>query len=258
LLTFQRVEHPLLNSNTKELRVLPIGDTHIGDPNFDRFALTNRLDKAMKEDTLVFLTGDILNNGIKSSVSDIYEECIAPGDEQIEYAYELFKPYKSILVGCIDGNHENRTVKDVNISPTKYLAEKLSMPYWGIHSLLKFQLGKNEHGDLINYIFYVHHGSGGGRSRGAKANKMINQEMIVTGADVYVRSHTHSVDVFPNASIEFDARTMRTFIHKMYHVNTGSWLNWSKYAERMEYPVLPIGTPTIILNGTRKEVLILQ
>ena len=257
ILRFAKVENKLLNQKLTKLRVVPIGDTHVGDPGFLEKNLKEKLYSFKYEPTIGLLTGDCLNNGIKSSVSSCYEEVIKPGDDQIDYFCNIIEPYAEYFEAVIDGNHEYRTKKDVNLSLAKVYAGRLGIPYYGVHALLKFQFGKNDKGDPTNYVMYMHHGSGGGKARGGKTNKMVAQESIICRADVYVRSHSHVIDAFPTAVLDYDERSMSVFKRKMYHVSTGHWLDASDYAERAEMPALPDGTPDIYLYGDKKRIEIL-
>ena len=257
MLPFLTVQHKILNDSLTKLRVVPIGDAHIGDKGFQEKQLKEKLYSFKYEPTLGLLTGDMLNNGIKSSVSDCYEEVIKPGDDQIDYIVDLIFPYREYFASVIDGNHEYRSKKESNISLAKIYAERLGIPYHGTHALLKFHFGKNEKGDPINYITYLHHGSGGGKARGGKVNKMVAQENLVCRADVYIRSHTHIIDAFPTTITDYDERSMTTFQRKMFHVSTGTWLDTSGYSIRAEYQPLPVGAPDIYFSGKKKEVSVL-
>jgi hypothetical protein len=226
----------------------------MGDPGFQEKAFKEKLYSFKHIPTIGLLTGDLLNNGIKSSVSPCYDEVIKPGDDQIDYLVDLLEPYADHFAGVIDGNHEYRSKKDVNISIAKVYADRLKIPYLGVHALLKFQFGKNNKGDALNYIAYMHHGHGGGAGRGGKTSKMIAQESIICRSDIYFRSHSHIIDAFPTSIADYDERSMTVFRRKMYHVSTGTWLDSSDYAERAEYNHLPIGCPDVYLSGTKKEI----
>lgn len=250
------MEHKILHDSLDKLRIVPIGDAHLGDPGFQGKALLETLYSFKYEPTLGILTGDMLNNGIKSSVSSCYDEVIKPGDDQIDELVRILFPYRQHFVAAIDGNHEYRSKKDVNISLAKIYAERLGVPYYGVHALLKFSFGKNCKSDPVNYIAYLHHGSGGGKARGGKVGRMLAQENIICRADLYFRSHSHLIDGFPTSIIDYDERSMSTFQRKMYHVSTGTWLDTSDYAVRAELPTLPIGTPSVFLSGREKSVQI--
>ena len=86
---------------------------------------------------------------------------------------------------------------------------------------------------------------------------MARQSEMVTGADIYIRSHTHIADTFPDCTVEFDIRSMKTFTRNHYHVSAGNWLDTTvgnSYAEEMELPPLPLSYPVIQLSGKDKQV----
>jgi hypothetical protein len=241
-------------SDLNELRVIPISDTHIGDKNFKEKELREKLYTCRYVPTIILLAGDLVNNGIKCSVSNCYEEIIPAGDPQINHLVSLLSPYKNDIGLIVPGNHELRSTKEVNIDVARIYADRLGAQYASPHALLKIQFGTNSKGDPINYILYMHHGSGGGKARSGKTKRMIDQEWMVDGADIYLRAHTHVNECFSTASIQFDERTMAVKTHVMYHVSTGTWLDTSEYAERMELPPLPIGSPEIMLSGREKKI----
>ena len=254
MIAFHKIENRLLTKNLKELHIVPRGDLHIGDPGFNEKAFKEMIYKSRYVPTLFFDTGDILNNGIKSSVSNCYKEVIAPGDDQIDYAVNLLQESAKYTGFGIPGNHCKRSLKEVNIDVARKLYSDLQVPYFPIHVLAYVQFGCDRHGDPINYSFYAHHGAGGGSGRPGKTKKMLDQSIILEGADCYLRSHSHLIDAFPASINRFNARTGKVYKANEYHISTGTWLDTSDYAEEMELPPLPIGAPTIILSGTEKKI----
>ena len=256
IIKFLNCNVPILNQNLDYVRILPIGDAHIGDPSFQESKLKEELYSCRYEPTILILTGDILNNALRSSVSNCYKEVIPAGDEQINYALNIFGEYKKHIGLIVPGNHEYRTDKEVNVDLAKIYAERLGAPYLSPHGLLKVQFGKNAKGDPINYVLYVHHGSGGGKARSGKTKAMLDQEWMVSGADVYFRSHTHVIEAFSTEVVGFDIRHLTTSSKTIYHVSTGTWLDTSDYAERKELPILPVGCPKVTLSGKERKITI--
>ena len=65
------------------------------------------------ENAYLILTGDMMNNATKSSVSDIYSEVCSPSEQK------MHDPAVSVKdrILCVMGNHENRSKKEVDLDP---------------------------------------------------------------------------------------------------------------------------------------------
>ena len=96
----------------------------------------------------------------------------------------------------------------------------------------------------ILYRLYATHGFGGGRTTGAKANKL---EGLSDGidADIYVVSHTHQPMVFYQNYLRSNARKYKLDQVTKVYVNTGAFLDYGGYAERFNFKPSTIITPTV-------------
>jgi predicted MPP superfamily phosphohydrolase len=253
-LLFHTVKHPILKPDLKELDIIPLGDIHIGDPMFQDKLFNDKVYEIKhRPNALVILKGDCINNGIKSSVSNCYEETMKP-KEQRKYLVELLKPIKNKIIGAIEGNHERRTTKEVDCSPTEVYAAELGCQYFGNEVLLKISFGKSgAEGDTIHYTYYGTHGWGGGRKEGGKINNLISLGEIVI-ADVYCMAHTHIKADIPGVIFIPNINTNRINKQPKRFVMSGSWLDRGGYAAMYGFKPVEIGSPTITLNGKRKEI----
>ena len=92
----------------------------------------------------VILNGDLINNAIKTSVSDTYMETMSP-EKQIDTLVELFTPIKDRILSIVTSNHEERTWRLVGLDPTRNFAYKLGLSdlYNPVSNILFVSFGKS-------------------------------------------------------------------------------------------------------------------
>lgn len=237
--------------------IIPISDTHDGDKNFDRAKLV-KLVKHIKEtdNTYAVLIGDLINNALKNSKSDVYGDVLSPQDQKYDIV-NILGDIQSKILGCTSGNHEERSVKETNQDVTRDIAEMLKIPYDPFSVLYHIRCGKIKSG-MINYTMFTTHGSGGGGTKGAKANKLHSLRNIIL-SDLYVMGHVHDIITFQDVYYIPDTRHKTMQKMKRHYTTSGAYLNYEQsYAERMCLNPSPVGFPIIHLNGTRKEIQITQ
>ena len=230
---------------TKEkVKIIGISDTHIGDPLFEEEKLIPYLEEA----DYIILNGDIMNTATRNSVSFGYG---TSPQEDLDLAVKIFKPYAHKVISIIEGNHEYRVAKEVGMSLTQLFAAQIGCldKYCGDEGYLFLNIGSKQ----ILYTILHSHGFGGGRSIGAKANKLEGMAQG-TEADIYMTSHTHQPLVFsqdhrtPNRKKKILQQITQWF------VNSGAFLSFGGYAVKFNFKPSSIITPIIILNGNTKEV----
>lgn len=230
----------------KSVNITAISDTHVGDKLFNKAALIPYLEEA---DYLI-LNGDIMNTATKQSVSFAYG---SNPQADLDEAVAIFKPYAHKIIAINEGNHEHRVAKEVGLSLTQLFAHQLGLldKYAGTASYIFMNIGPNK----ILYRLYATHGFGGGRTTGAKANKL---EGLSDGidADIYVVSHTHQPMVFYQDYMRSNARTYKLDQVTKVYVNTGAFLDYGGYAERFNFKPSTIITPTVELFGTKHHIAV--
>ena len=241
----------------RSIEVHPFADLHIGDKFCDVDVVKKRIEYVKeKENTFAILNGDIINNATKTSVSDSYAEELSPM-EQISRFVELFEPIKDKILCLTSGNHENRTYNKEGIDITRLCARELGLEKryskTGVLVFLKFGCKSiNNHGRPLTYSLYCTHGSGGGRKEGAKAIRLADMACIVD-ADIYCHSHTHLPLIMKQGFYRTDpSHSSFGNVTKLF-VNTSSALHYGGYGEAFEYKPNSMDTPTIYINGQKRE-----
>jgi len=233
--------------------LLPISDLHIGDKhcNFDK--LYRYLDWVKQTpNAYLLLNGDILNAGIKMSVTNVYDEEMNP-NEQIKLAVKLFEPVKDRILAMVAGNHERRIYRETGVDVVEIIANQLGVYYAGDEAFLKIRFGKNEHGKPLAYVIYMTHGWGGGRTAGSKVNNLQKLSEIVL-ADIYIASHTHFMTAHQDVYLVPDKQNNNIMKIKRTYVSSGAFLERGGYAAQKGYPPAKLGSPRIRLDGKKKDV----
>ena len=239
-------------------------DEHIGDEHSDVKRVMDRIEYVKNTpNAYCILNGDIIDNATKTSIGDTYTQVFNPM-EQLARAVELFSPVKDKILCITHGNHENRTYKKEGINLSLLIANQLGLSdrYTSTSAVLFIRVGEttdgkretNGSGKLrqICYTVYVLHGSGGGRKEGAKAIRLADMASVID-TDIYIHSHTHLPMIMKQGFHRIDPRNNAVALVDKLFVNTAANLDYGGYGEAQEFKPSSKDTPTIYLNGTRKE-----
>lgn len=248
----------------REFRLIVIGDVHVGDGLSDLklFEKTIRYVKNTPN-CYCILNGDLMNNALKNSKSDIYAATMTI-EEQQEYLIKTLMPIRDRILVISTGNHERRTMRDVGINPLKYIAKSLKVPDLLVEnafiidiSVLNERTKNRENGYVIHGI---HGGHGGGRRMGTTANALEDMSRVIANADLYVHSHTHS-PIYYTDNILIYYTQLGGFSEKLRtFVNGNAFLKYGGYAEEKGYKLVD-RTPIVLVvkqindkNKTRKMI----
>ena len=240
------------------IRLAPIGDLHIGLPEFRRDILEEFLVYCKQNNVYLLLMGDLVDMAIKDSVGDVYEAELSP-QEAIDTLVEILNPYSDRILGILSGNHEWRIEKTVGLNIPKTLCSILNLrPIYSDGAIyLYLQLGKNSHSRLIGYKVYALHGWGGSRTIGAKSNNL-EKAGYITDANCVIMAHTHNQISFPRYFFTFDNRMHSLKLVTQVLVNSGNFCGYPKYAVRRGFSPTGIITPIIEFSGRENKVKVLQ
>lgn len=238
-----------------------LSDWHLGDVNCKVNDIKEIVESIAKnKNAYALINGDIVNNAIKSSVSDIYGEKLSPM-EQIDMAYEILKPIKDKILGITSGNHENRSYKDSGVDLTAFLAAKLGVidRYDPIATAIYLRVGEKNQAATgkpdakrqICYKIYMTHGSSGGRTEGSKINSLVRLQSIID-ADIYIHSHTHQGAILKGARLKMDDRNSTIKEEECLFVNSAAQLKYGGYGEKLGFKPSSTQQPVIRLSGEKK------
>lgn len=238
-----------------------LSDLHIGDEHSAAGIIAQRVEQAANDPYgVVVLNGDLMNTALKSSPSDIYSEEMTPM-QQVDAAVTLLTPVKDKIIAATCGNHEARIYKETGLDTTRFVCRCLGVEdkYHPDGVLVFLRFGERTHGHYHRdknpkqwYSLYVTHGSGGGRTEGAKVNRLASLSGIVD-ADIYIHGHTHLPMVFKESYYRTDASNCCARMVEKLFVNTAAALNYGGYGQAQGYKPASMSSPVIHLEAARKS-----
>lgn len=228
-------EHP------DHLTLIPLADAHYGSQEFNETRWHQTI-KRIQDDPHCFcvLVGDMIDNGLKNSVTNVYEATCGPG-EQKEWLYNELLPIKDKICGAVGGNHENRTRKEADIDPIYDVMFRLGREEVYRPNICFMQMKvtypfKGKPKQRQAFSFAITHGAGGGMYIGSSANRVQNFGMAIEGIDCLITGHTHKPVTYPVAKLLFNNGAV---VRKQFVVAVAS-----SFLDYGGYPVQKLMTPT--------------
>ena len=210
----------------RTVKVWAIADVHIGAKECDLAGFKRHMARiAADPDSYIVLVGDMMNNGLKDSLTNVYEEVLPP-HAQIEKCAELLEPVKDRILGAVGGNHEARTKRAVDLDPMYAVMCILGKQelYRQNMAFIRVCLKRNNTKD--NHTLLLIHG----KSERAKRNFAYSLE----GVDAVISGHTHNGIVEKPARIVFTGGN-RVVIKPLVSLTATSWLEYGGYAAAAMY-----------------------
>lgn len=247
-------------SDNKDLVIYPVSDLHIGAKEClmrEWMLFKNRL--LEESDSYLVILGDMMNNALKSSVSNSYEETMRPR-EQKQWLVEQLSEVRNKILCIVPGNHCARSEKDADDNPLYDVACKLDLEdvYRENMAIVKIRIGKVNGNGAKNptYTMVCVHGSGGGALTGGAINRNERYGMAFDGVDILCTGHTHKPVVTRPAKIVVDTHNNRVTVKPFITVTATSWLGYSGYAARKMLTPTSHALQQIHLCGSCKEVTV--
>lgn len=235
----------------RTIRVWAVADVHIGAKECDLAGFSKFLAKIHgNPDDYLLLCGDLINNGIKDSLTSVYDETMPP-QEQINTAVELLEPVADKILGCVSGNHEQRSNKQVGIDPMQYISSLLHVPEVFRQNMAFIRVNLERGNTKDHYALMLTHGK--------SATKKKNFTAIVEGVDACIFAHTHTPDVLMPSRIRFTTSN-RVVTHTVVSMTACSWLRAGGYSLAGLYAPQAVSRPQALLleftgsNTTRGNV----
>lgn len=232
----------------EQISIVPLADLHVGDSSCDWHLIKNRIDSIKADpNAYAILDGDLIDNGTKSSIGDIYSQTANP-NQQINLIIELLQPIKNKILAACPGNHEQRTWRQDGIDITERICHELGIVdrYSPATAVLTVQIGK------VSYKIHISHGAGSGRTVGAKANRLVAMSDVVEGCDVHLCGHSH-VPLVTRKTIMTESKG-KLQQREILYANTAACLKYGNggYGEIQGFTPTSMVNPTIYLSGKTK------
>lgn len=242
----------------KEIEIFPLADVHLGAQGSmiqAFYALVGQISK--QDNAYVTLQGDLIDNGTRNSVTNIFKATMPPSQQKREMAKAL-EPIREKILCMMPGNHCRRSGKDADDDPMYDIAAKLDLEdrYREDMAFIRIGLGaKRGHqmnGKPYSYILACIHGAGGGATPGAGINRADKFLQTLDGVDVLLHGHSHRPYVLPGAKLVVDAANKRVTRRRTLAMGTSSWLDYVDYPVLGMLPITTVGEANkIVLHGTR-------
>lgn len=232
------------------INIYPIADLHLGSAECDlkTFELWLQTVEADPHG-YVTISGDMMNMGLKTSKTNVYEEVLTPS-QQKEVLFHYLVPIRERILGAVSGNHEYRGNRETGMNPLYDVFCRLQIEdlYRENTCFIKVCLGERHNKQRqISYGLVLHHGSSKN-----KREKWFNS---VDSADVFIVGHTHDAEVKPPSKIVMDMRNEKVFITEYTTIVCNSFQDYGGYALRgMFVPQQSRRFQKLILDGKRKHV----
>ena len=239
--------------DVKEATIFPLADVHLGAEGAEVqafYALVNQI--AKEPNSYVTLQGDLIDNGTRNSVTNIFRATMPP-----EMAKAL-EPIRDKILCLLPGNHERRSGKDADDDPMYDIAAKLDLEdrYREDIAFIRIALGRNHtrssNGRQYSYTLACVHGAGGGALPGSGVNRADRFLQAMDGVDVFIMGHTHKPFALRGSKLVIDAANKRVTRRPTLSMCAGAWLGYVGYpVEKMLVPAAEAGANKLVLSGSK-------
>lgn len=253
---FELIEYEFTPNS--DIKIYPISDLHIGAKECLLEEWKKFIKKLKREkNSYITIHGDMMNNGIKSSVTDIYDETMSPSGQKRWLAEQLYDVKDKILC-IVPGNHEQRSKKEVDAQPLFDICCELGIRdrYRENAAFIVIRIGDKNASGLRNpsYSLCVIHGSGGGSTTGASVNRNEKFASNIDNLDILIVGHSHKPVVTKPQKIVIDSQNKKVSFKPYTVVTSTSWLEYGGYALRKQLSPASHSLQQIVLKGNQKKV----
>jgi hypothetical protein len=254
----------IYNEGDSDIVIYPLFDLHVGSAQFnERDFIAWREMIAAQDNARVVIGGDLMDNGLKNSVTNVYEQTMRPRDQK-RYIAELLKPIKDKILCGTSGNHEKRSVKDSDDDPLYDVFCKIDIEDRFRENACFVIIRMNGADQKLkgskrpSYNIMVTHGAGGGMYIGSGANKGERFGMAIDGLDALITGHTHKPLTFPVGKLVIDPQNKKVTQKQFTCLTASSWLDYGGYPIRkMLMPAARV-PQKMILSAHGKNITIVQ
>lgn len=250
------------------VKIIPIGDVHVGSICFDRKYFEDMINWICDEpQTYVVGMGDMVDAVTHMDVARYDVDNLDPEFNTPEKQHKYVERWlgklaaKGKLLFILEGNHEFEIKHRYNHEHCGRWSNDLNVPFLGVQGMMRLVIEENyktKKNKAHCYDIFAHHGHGGGSKTGNAVNKIQNFANNYY-ADIYLMGHSH--DKFANieARVKINDQkngdgNLELSQKKIAFVNTGTFMDTFKvgtastYAERKGYQVKMKGVVTILLK----------
>ena len=207
-------------------------DVHFGSALFDE-RKWKHLKKKIKDNERAYVCwiGDLMENAIPGSKSDMFSQTHSPAQQKEWAAQELFDLSNKTLA-VVSGNHcYNRTTKASGMFPMYDICMLAGVDekYRNTIAFLDVGVGKSvkDGKKQIHYFGQLQHN--------AKDLKAIHSSDYTDGIDFFASGHDHEPKDKPRAKLVFDHHNKSIYKRNIECLNCGSFCKYGGYGSQNAY-----------------------
>jgi hypothetical protein len=232
----------------KEWNILCLNDLHLGSHAVNE-SLLNRIISFIdcnRESTRILLNGDLFHNINKHSKGSLHDQKMT-AHEQLDYAVELFGPYKELFDGVTLGNHDWRSEDEADLDLLLLFCQRLGIEktYLKYRGIVGYSINKNF------YSIEMYHGTGGGGTIASVERNL--KRFKRSTADIMYCGHYHKEYAKPVKEYHIDPYNARTKEYKKWFLCGNTLVDTERYAEKFAYDESFPSQAVIKLSGERKN-----
>ena len=255
---FDLIQHKF----NSDIDIYPIADVHLGAVEHAETEWQAFLKRVERENAYLILAGDLLNNSTRGvRFANPFDEVLRPREAK-KRMMEYLSPIKDRVLCVVDGNHEQRTVRESDQSLSYDICSKLDIEhlYRENMAFVKCSLGQRNRDTKCrqSYVLCVTHGRGGGIYTGAAVNSSERFGNLIEGVDCIVTGHVHKGYVTKPAKIVVDSVHNWVGLRPYTVISCISWLNYGGYAARSMLLPAQIADPQrlhLVMDEHHKQII---
>jgi hypothetical protein len=240
-------------------RFYGIGDVHAGNKHVQVDKLDSTIEKVQEDPGAYWFGLGDLGDWIAFSDRRFEEYEMAdwidisdPWMSTIDWLGDKFSPIADKCLGLVPGNHEMTVAKRYHMHVHKHVCARLGVVDLGPMAFYRtiFHYCRRRRA----FDFFLTHGWGGGRTSGARANKL-EQLMRDNHARVYMIGHVHGQLPILNSAVRRITSKNRLAYERRVGVVSGTYLLDAEYERRFGCAPSVIGSPMISLEPFKGNIM---
>ena len=207
-------------------------DVHFGSGLFDERKWKSLKSKIQNDDfSYVCWIGDLMENAIPNSKSDIFSQTNSPSEQKEWATQELFDLRKKTLA-VVAGNHcDNRTTKMCGLYPLydACMLAGVDEKYRDTIAYIDIGIGtkRGAQSKQVHYFGQIQHK--------AKDLQNYGTSDYTDGIDFFAFGHDHSPKDRPRAKMVFDQHNKVIYKRNIENLNSGSFCKFGGYGAKGAY-----------------------